>query len=321
MRAGQQGRQRHPGRRAGAVMEHWEPHLQALHRLFYESAGDRCLLWVNPAQGDPFAGNALVEECKVRVPIAHPRFDLKFAPYLVPLALHRHADADVFKSSVQMAWDAWSVESLQAANGQAIAGWVIADAEPASLARHWASNCHLHVDKQLHKLLRFHDPGVREWLWRALSPAQQQQLLGPARTLIGFDRNRQLMFHDRGAAQVESGATGKLALSPLLWEQIDDYATVHAAWLNALPVLDGGRSLREREVFQALKQATQYGIHDPQDREVFAGHALRIGPDFHRDERLLAVWALTRGGNFYGGALEEVTGQAVDCLPHYLAPV
>ncbi|MYM91216.1 DUF4123 domain-containing protein [Rugamonas sp. FT82W] len=299
-------------------MEDWEPRLQTLHRLFYESAGDSCLLWVNPAQGDPFAGNALVEERKVRVPIAHPRFDLKFAPYLVPLELRRHADDDVFKSSVQMAWDAWSMENLQAANGQPIAGWVIADIAPSSLARHWASNCHLHVDKQLHKLLRFHDPGVREWLWRALSPAQQLQLLGPARTLIGFDRNRQLMYHECDAAQGGSGVMGKLALSPLLWEQIDDYATVHAAWLTVVPMLEGDRSVREREVFMALKQATQYGIRDPQDRAVFAGHALQIGYDFHRDDRLQAVWTLTRDGDFYGGALEEVTGQAVDRLAEYL---
>lgn len=300
-------------------MQQWNEHLQQLHGLFFESAEDRCLLWINPAQGDPFAEDPLVQERKVRVPIAHLRFDLKFAPYLVPLELHRHADADILQRSVQMAWDAWDTDSLRAANGQPVAGWVMTDAEPAMLAQHWASNCHLHVDKQLHKLLRFHDPGVREWLWPALSPEQQQLLLGPANTLIGFGRDRRLMYHHRDAAQAARKVAGRLVLSPQQWEQIDDYAVIHAAWLNSLAALDGDRSIRPVDVLSALQQATRYGIRDPQDRVVFAGHALQIGASFHDDERLRAVWSRTRDGDFYGGAVEEVTGQAVDRLPQYLA--
>ena len=60
----------------------WQIHLQTLRRQFYEEAGDRYFLWVNPAQGDPFAGDALVEERRVRVPIHHANFDVTLRPIL-----------------------------------------------------------------------------------------------------------------------------------------------------------------------------------------------------------------------------------------------
>ena len=200
-------------------MEDWEQSLQALHKLFLEASDDTCLLWVNPAQGDPFEDDALARERRVPVPISHPRFDPRFAPYLLPLTLHRFADADIFKRSVQLAWQSWSLDSLNFANGQPIGGWVVTSRPPAELARHWADHCHLHLRGGLTKLLRFHDPSVREWLWPTLSPAQRRQLLGP---------------------------------------------------------------------------------------------------DFHTDERLLPVWKLTAAGEFYGGAIEDVTQHAADQLHRYL---
>ena len=73
----------------------WEAPLQLLHKQFYDTAHDRCLLWVNPAQGDPFSSHAIVQKRKIVVPIAHPRFDQRFAPYLIELALDEYADAEL----------------------------------------------------------------------------------------------------------------------------------------------------------------------------------------------------------------------------------
>lgn len=303
----------------------WLPHLQALHRRFLETAGDTCLLWVNPAQGDPFESDELVEACRVRVPILHPRFDPQFAPYLVSLVLNRFADAEVFKRSVQLAWDAWSMSRLQAGNGQPVCGWIIGATKPEELARHWASHCHLHKDGGLDKLLRFHDPAVREWLWPALSVAQQRQLLGPARALVSFTRQRKLLSHELAEPERHEHTAGtlpgKLVLTSQLWGQVDDYATVHAAWMNAISTpggLDAADEFDPRPVLQALAQATQYGITDSHDRALFATHALQCGAKFHTDLRLQKVWPLTKDGEFYGGALEEVTGVPVDQLHKFL---
>jgi hypothetical protein len=305
-------------------------HLQTLHRQLYDSALDRCLLWVNPAQGDPFEGDALVQERKVRVPISHPRFDLKYAPYLAPLDLSRSADAEVFKASVRMAWDAWTLPSLLALRGQPIGGWVVTDVAPAALAQYWASHCHLHVAGGLHKLLRFHDPSVREWLWPALDTAQQRRLLGPARLLIGIDRQQNLMQQSQRAQAESEPAPAQplnLKLTEPQWAQVEDYAVLHSAWLawceeqpRNRASLDSAGGWR-KGLFAALQQATQFGIVDPQDRELFARHALQLGADFYTHEKLNTVWGKTRAGEFYGGAVEEVSGLPVDELQTYLQSV
>ena len=309
--------------------EPWQPHLQTLHRQFYEHANDRCLLWVNPAQGDPFADDPLVDERRVRVPIQHANFDLVFAPYLVPLDLGKSGDADVFKRSVAIGWSAWELDSLQAFNGQAIGGWIAGD-QPAPalaplLAQHWAANCHLHYVNGLTKFLRFHDPSVREWLWRTLTPQQQARLLGPASCIVAFNRQQALIMHGviAAAPEVHEGP-GKLQLTPAQWEQVDDYAVVHAAWLRwRSNVQDASHGLASREaweqaLFHALRAASVYGITDRQDRELFAVHALQMGADFHEHARMLAVWEKTRTGDYYGAACEEVSGQPAYALQDYL---
>lgn len=305
--------------------EPWQPHLQILHRQFYEHANDRCLLWVNPAQADPFADDPLVEARRVRVPIGHANFDLSFAPYLVPLDLGKSGDAEVFKRSVALAWSAWELDSLQAFNGQPVGGWIASDQPAPVLAQHWAANCHLHYVNGLTKLLRFHDPSVREWLWRTLTPQQQARLLGPARRVVAFDRRQALMTHalTAGAPEVHD-SPGAFQLTPAQWEQVDDYAAVHGAWLrwrSAVPDAAQGAASREdweQAVFHALRAASAYGIADRQDRELFALHALQLGADFHEHAHLRPVWEMTRAGDCYGAACEDVSGQPADALQAYL---
>lgn len=310
--------------------ENIELHLQILHRKFHESAADQCLLWVNPAQNDLFEENPLVETRKVRVPISHPRFDLQFAPYLVPLDLSKSADAEIFKASVQAAWESWELISLQAYRGQPIAGWIITHETPKALAQYWAKNCYLHKRSELTKLLRFHDPSVREWLWPMLSKSQQLQLLGPAQTIIALNRQQGLMQHDvvqteninqRIANKPESQ---NLALFSAQWAQIDDFATVHAAWLSHCAMCPDYRATHEQQgtwvqsILVALEQATKYGILDTQDRQLFALHALQLGSIFHMHQKLQPVWMKTKEGDFYGGAIEEIFNVPVGKLSTYL---
>lgn len=296
----------------------WEASLQLLHKQFHETANDRCLLWVNPAQGDPFSSHAIVQQRKIVVPIAHPRFDQKFAPYLIELALDEYADAELFKMSVELAWKSWTQDSLWAGNGQAIAGWIVSDEAPEKIARHWASHCYIHAVQGLEKLLRFHDPGVREWLWQAMTLEQQRQMLGPVNSVIAFDRQQKLMRHGLEGTPVPSlhADEQRLVLSSSQWAQINDYATLHAAWLIWGK---SGQPQWEQAVFAALARATHYGIVDKKDRELFALHAMQLGSGFHDDRRLQAVWSMTSAGEFYGGALEEVTGCPADKLQDYFS--
>ncbi|WP_017452982.1 hypothetical protein [Herbaspirillum rubrisubalbicans] len=90
----------------------WDKHVLALHSIFAGRPDRHCLLWVNPAQSDPFEGDLLVEERKFRVPIKHPRFDLRYAPYLVRLDLSRSKDSDVLARSVELACHAWKAAQV-----------------------------------------------------------------------------------------------------------------------------------------------------------------------------------------------------------------
>jgi hypothetical protein len=305
--------------------EPWQPHLQILHRQFYDHARDCCLLWVNPAQADPFAEDPLVEARKVRVPIQHANFDVVFAPYLVPLDLGKSSDADIFKPSVAMGWSAWELDSLQAFNGQPIGGWIATDQPAPILAKYWAVNCHLHHVNGLTKLLRFHDPSAREWLWYTLTPDQQARLLGPARWVAAFNRQQGLMTHAVTAGAPEThDSLGTFQLTPTQWGQINDYAVVHAAWLRWRSAVQNAASgpassdTWEQAVLHALRAASAYGIDDRQGRESFAFHALQLGTHFHEHARMLPVWEKTRAGDHYGAACEDVSGQPSDRLHVYL---
>lgn len=305
----------------------WVDALSQLEAHVGSTAKHRCLLWVDPAQADPFAGNALVEQQRVTVPIRHPRFDLARAPYLIPLDLTRSSDNDLFRNSVEMAWLSWSTEYLDAMCGQPICGWVLTEASPTAVARHWGTHCHLHIFQRQHRLLRFQDPGVREWLWPTLRRTQQQLVLGHAVEVLAIGRTQQLIQHGSagrsiqppGPSQDELDSSSHLRLEQSQWDQIDDYATLHAAWLawrqsatdKAAVVKEAGW---EHAVLQALTHAGQLGIRDPMDRELFALHALQMGAHFYRNPKLDGIWLRTRAGEFYGSAVESVTGSPADRL-------
>ena len=306
----------------------WQHHVEDLHHRFYEAAESKCLLWVNPAQSDPYEGDSLVDELRVRVLINHPRFNLKHAPYLVPLDLSKSAHADVFRASVEMAWNAWSPEYLVASCGQPIAGWVLTASPVKALALHWGTQCHLHARRGRSQLLRFHDPSVREWLWPTLTDAQKNALLGPADKLFAFARNQSLMLHQRQASDATHTTMDRICFPALLltdaqWRQVEDYATVHRAWLawqsehpNDSKQQHGAEW--EKGVLAALSHATNYGIVDSQDRELFALHALQINSLFHALSQLQPVWKKTSHGEYYGSAIEEIFGQPADQLHTYL---
>jgi Domain of unknown function (DUF4123) len=309
----------------------WQACVQTLHKHVHQTASDQCILWVNPAQSDMFEGNALVLERRVRVPIQHPRFDQQFAPYLLGLDVSASADSDLLEQSVQAAFQAWELPSLQAYSGQPICGWIITSSPARVLANYWAGYVHLHAVGTLTKLLRFHDPGVREWLWPTLSALQQTQLLGSAKQLIGINRQQQLMLHSQPDVVAQTDSK-KLRLTNEQWLDIEDYAVLHEAWLaqasaQATEENDADHAIAwlrklpvnwQAPIFKALQKASQYGITDPQDRALFAQHALQIGTEFHTHVALKDVWHKTRAGAFYGGALQQVTAQPPLALHNYL---
>lgn len=308
----------------------WQCHVEYLHRYFFEHADAMCLVWVNPAQYDLFEDVSHVQERRVQMPIQHPRFDAALGPYLVPLDLAKSADADVLRTSVESAWNAWGNEQLLAGQGQPVAGWVATSSEPRALALHWAMHCHLHRRGGLSKLLRFHDPSVREWLWPVLTPTQRAALLGPATSMLSIGRSRTLNHHRSEPAGVSgphdrsvSERHSSLTLENGQWDQVEEYGTVHAAWVAWAGTQPNGAGRQhatgwEQGIFAALSYASRYGVCDVQDRELFALHALQMNGDFHACPRMRPVWEKTLAGDFYGSAIEEVFARPANQLHTYL---
>ncbi len=198
-------------------------------------------------------------------------------------------------------------------------GWVAASCSARDLAAYWARTCHIHRRNGQTKLLRFHDPGVREWLWPTLDRLQHTILLGPATYILSVGRNGQLL--EQGLDETEPHQQNpSLALTTKQWNEVEDYAVVHAAWL-ALCGQDeawrGRLSLQpdwQYNALDCLRHATEYRITDAQDRVLFARHALEVGTNFHLNALLSPVWERTRAGEYYGGALEELIGDSADRL-------
>lgn len=306
-------------------MNNVEAHIEALLQLLHGAQSEECLLWIDPAQQDVFAGHPLVEARRVRVPIQHANFDPTLAHYLVPINVAKYEDAELFSQSVHFAWQAWQMPSLLARNGQPVCGWVMSDAPAPELAAHWGQRCSLHwVDTQRLRL-RFHDPSVREWLWPILSPTQRLQLLGPAQGLLSLGRQLQIVEHTQDANAPIPNEIEALAISDAQWSQINDYATLHGAWLDYCELdekhrltLEGAPSHWVANTLSALQQASYFGIADPQDRRLFALHALQFGSTFYLNPKLQSAWAHTQRGDFYSEALEAAMQQPVDQLAGFL---
>lgn len=285
----------------------WEKTFYYLLKHLHETSNAKCLLWVNPAQSDPFENILFVEEHRVRIPIRHPRFDTRTGPYLVPLDLTNKIAINLLERSVEMAWHAWSKDRLSAFCGQPIAGWVVPQASAQSLATHWASRCYIHSRQKLTKLLRFHDPSVREWLWLTFTTEQKQALLGPSKSIYSIGRKCMLQCQETSYENQLNDAMPLLQLTDKQWRQVEDYASIHAAWItwSANSRINNQEWDWAAEIFKTLEFATDYGLHDSQDRELFILHVMQLGHDFHTAKKMNSVWQKTSKGTHYGNALQE----------------
>ncbi|MCI1007399.1 DUF4123 domain-containing protein [Herbaspirillum sp. C7C8] len=177
--------------RAAPASPPWDGVLQQLHREIDQHGDGRCFVWVDPTQGEPELGEAN-PGLRVSVPIVHPNYDRRFAPYLVPLNLSRFSDDCVLTASMELAWTAWSIPFLTARRGQPISGWIISDRSAREVAAYWGRHCYLHIARGRTRLLRFHDPGVRAMLWQDLDARQRALLLHPVKAVFSLNRHQAL---------------------------------------------------------------------------------------------------------------------------------
>jgi hypothetical protein len=147
--------------------------------------------------------------------------------------------------------------------------------------------------------------------------------MGPAIEIVSIGRTQELVHHGLHSDRETLDSFPRLHIQQAQWNQIDDYAALHAAWLDwRRSTTDTATVAKEAgwecSILRALAQASDLGIRDAVDRELFALHALQLGHDFHRSATLDEVWQKTRTGEFYGSAVESVTGRPADQLASWL---
>lgn len=303
----------------------WNGALQQLHREIHQHGDGRCFVWVDPAQGEPDLGEN-DPGLRVSVPIAHPHYDQRLAPYLVPLNLGRFNDDCVLAASLELAWTAWSVPFLMARRGQPISGWIISDRSAREVAAYWGRRCYLHFVQGRTHMLRFHDPGVRNMLWQDLDDRQRALLLHPVKALFSLNRHQALESFSAPSttsagedAAVSNRLDEQLRLSAHQWQRVNDYATVHAAWSY---LVGEGLISRDVAVTEALRNslgaASSYGITSADDRMLFLVCGLRHGIGFHSHARMADVWRRTADGEALVDAVEAVSGRPFEQLSSYL---
>jgi Domain of unknown function (DUF4123) len=263
-------------------------HVETLLNICHEQGDDQCVLMINTAQFDPFAEDEFVQKNKVIVPIAHPRFDQKYAPYLVQLNITDESQAAILQRSVDRAYEDWSFDNLEAFGGQAICAWVLTKEPVEQLAEDWAKTTFVHRHNNVDKLLRWHDPSVREWLWPMLHQSQQSQLLGLAERLYSIGRKQHLIVQSKPQEAVPN--TAHLELNQIQWQAIENFALLHAGWVQACIEYDDFRERFTQEYHpiqpyvDSLEVAKQLGIEGEEHLKQFVKLAWQYGPDFYRIE-------------------------------------
>lgn len=163
-------------------------------------------------------------------------------------------------------------------------------------------------------------------LWQDLDTHQRALLLGPVKAI--FSLNRHQALESISAPSTPVAGPDAAALAPLgehlllgqqQWQQVNDYATVHAAWRYLV-----GEDLISRDVpvTEALRRslgaASSYGVTSADDRMLFLVCGLRYGIGFHTHARMAEVWRRTATGEPFADAVETVSGRSFEQLSTFL---
>jgi len=209
-----------------------------------------------------------------------------------------------------------------------VCGWLFGDFETAELARHLGAmsvqprkSDQAGVPKR--SLLRFWDPSVLPSIWRLLEPRQREVLIDGLQSWHLIDRDGQLQslqfVQNTDQADNTSEPRHQLALSANQWLAIQNIGALNAALLE-LPADSPIPGAEVREAIMAsLMRARAIGIHDTQDLNTFAKHALKIHPAFDTHPLLQKTLRNFGEKKFYRTAVSALTKQEwqtvhQDCL-------
>ncbi|MBN3802079.1 DUF4123 domain-containing protein [Paraburkholderia sp. Ac-20336] len=283
-----------------------------IRQWFGRHANQRCFLSVDPSQRNlnadfPEHDNPFADLPRADVVIDHEAFAEAHRPYLLELDLATDTGLAALAHSVQAAFDDRLPASMASGLGQRIGGWLASPASLEDVAAHW-SRLALQRDAAGRAcVLRFYDTRALDLLWTALSPAQQQALLGPVKAWHALDACARLVV--RQSAQT---SPARFALLPQQWDAIHRHGLVNRAL--ALHAYASERQPQAHEVEAALAaaaRAERYGLLDRDDQIAFIGHAIAWHPQFDLHPKVLQLLGRRADDDFYSAAISRLSADEI----------
>lgn len=283
-----------------------------LRSYFAGHADAHCLLVVDPSQrvlnDRPDAGVFFSQQSSVTIPIEHGAFPPPHRPYLIELDLSTAQGAALLSESVCLAFEDRRPENIACGNGQRIGGWVASAVPAQEVAVYWGQRV-VQVDEQGRRCaLRFYDMRALSLIWPILEASQQKYLLGPVSEWHALDACTQ------GCAYAAHTApSSRLALTRDQWLTIHRHGMVNRAL--GLHMHAVKRQPHPQEVETAVASAARaerYGLHDPDDRVAFVGHALEWHPYFDAYPAVRRALQQVSAEHLYTAAISELAPAEID---------
>lgn len=269
----------------------------ALHAIDHDRLGQCYLLMQRPeatADEDACLQELLSLAGVESIPLRIPLLPEAMRPYLVPVALQQGMPATVSAVAVDMALHDKSAQALAAGRTQRCCAWIWtsldADALRRNLERHAIASCpasHSH-----RRWLRYYDPMVLDVLWALLADESRASLLSGVEQWAYVDR--------WGVLSVIEPPSAEPSPSPTIdWPRVAMIGALNQAWIHAS---SRGTTLQKQcflELQQSMWTAAEASMQDTADRDLFALHALDLGPGFHRHPIVQSALAAVADGARY----------------------
>lgn len=84
------------------------------------------------------------------------------------------------------------------------------------------------------------------------------------------------------------------------WPELESIGALNQAWIGALQAGTAPDRATFAQVQRSVGEGRRSGVSSGTDLDLFAAHALSIGPQFHRDPSVQALLAQIAHGERYG---------------------
>ncbi len=270
---------------------------EQLVAIDHSSAG-QCHLLMQPSEDRcerDEAFDALLESVGITpVPIAIRQIPSTLWPSLIKLDLGKGTHSLLSGQAVKMAMAQRSASWLLAAHPQRACAWVWTSLPTRQLARQLAERAVAHCPhaQGRKRWLRFYDPMVTDLFLHTSSRSQRAYRFAGATTWMFLDRWGHLAINN----MVAPALPGDPAVP---WPEVECIGALNQAWIGALQTGDVPDRSTFAHVQRCVEEAHRRGVANGHELDLFARHAISLGPHFHRHPTVQRLLAQVENGERY----------------------